>query len=802
MINFIHKLPRIKRVHRERIELDQSFELIASKFSDMPGTVVLLSGTDLDCARYNILAAMPWLTLTGKRNNYLIRCMDHEIALKADPFDITDALLHRFDLSHDPSVCDGLLPINAGLFGYFAYDLKNKIEILPKTCIDKGLPDIVLYAPSIILVVDRKKNQAFLSIPLISYDNPRRNSKNSVDENNFYVSTIHKHNINESGSKRNNIYQKKLHSDSPYEENLEQTKELFFKTLDSPSPLTDQDFTINNSGFRSNFTRSEYMDGVKKIVEYIRAGDIYQANFSQRFETEFKGNCYSLFLELFKKNPAPFFAFINAETHKILSTSPERFIKRDGNKIETRPIKGTISRGKNIDEDKARGNELLNSLKDDAELSMIVDLMRNDLGKVAKGGSVHVKEHKRLELYDNVFHLVSIVEALLDKDKTSVDLIRATFPGGSITGCPKVRTMEIIDELEPENRHIYTGSIGYLSFHNTLDLSIVIRTAIVSDGVLGLSVGGGIVYDSVPEKEFQETIDKGKTFFETLIPLSSELRENKKYAWVNGRMIGEENAVISANCPGFQYGSGLFETIKVKNGVPFYLKEHMKRFSLGWLNLFGAKPPDIIWKDVVDLVISKNFLNRKTAAVKIMGAENCLIRGKKSLFLAVFARHYIHRLEISDKQGIDLVTYPYPRQTPLADYKTLNYLYYYLALKYAKDKKADEALILNPDGTVSETNTCSIMAISEDKIILPLSRHVLPGVTLLAAVEKLSGSGFKIIKKKIKPKNFFSLKQVILTNSLMGAVPVVSLDGCKIDETKLQDTQRLCNLINTYEIRS
>ncbi len=781
-MDFINNLPRIERIHREKIELEQSFELLASKFTDMPGTIVLLSGTDLDCARYNILAVMPWLTLTGKNKNLIIKYADKKISLNKDPFDVVEALIKHFDISTDPYVSDGSVPVNAGLFGYLAYDLKDRIEKLPKTCIDQGLPDIVLCAPSIILINDRKKNLTFLSIPVLSYNGheadldsgpdclPTKNEKSSIKR-------------------------------------LEQTRNFFFNTInDKPFPedsslssTISTNFSINPSGFKSNFTKLEYINSVKKIIEYIKAGDIYQVNLSQRFKAEFKGDCYSLFLKLFKKNPAPFFAFINAEDHMILSTSPERFIKRDKDKIETRPIKGTISREKNPEKDKKNGKKLLSSFKDDAELSMIVDLMRNDLGKVAKGGSVRVREHKRLESYDNVFHLVSIVEAVLEDNKSSVDLIRATFPGGSITGCPKVRTMEIIDELEPVNRHVYTGSIGYLSFHDTLDLSIVIRTAVVSDGIIGFSVGGGIVYDSIPEKEFKETLDKGKTFLETLVPLSYNPEKKKKKAWVNGRIIDQKNALISAVCPGFQYGAGLFETIKVKNGNILFLKEHLHRFNSGWQDLFKTDPPYINWKDVIDLVIAENFLKNDISSVKIMGAEKGgpLIKGENSIFLAAFAKPYTHRLKITGKPGIELVTYPHSRYTHLADYKTLNYMYYYLALKYAKERQADEALILNSDGTVSETNTCSIMSFDSDKIIIPLSCHVLPGIALNQAKEKLSEKGFHIIEKKINPEAFFSSGSVILTNSLMGAVPVISLDGKNFDKNKISDTQKICDIINS-----
>jgi len=178
---------------------------------------------------------------------------------------------------------------------------------------------------------------------------------------------------------------------------------------------------------------------------------------------------------------------------------------------------------------------------------MIVDLMRNDISRVTEHGSVEVIEHKRLEPYDNVFHLVSVVKGRLDKDKTAVDLIRATFPGGSITGCPKIRSMEIIDELEPVQRHVYTGSIGYISFHGTMDLSIAIRTATVFDHRLVFSVGGGIVYDSDPEKEFQETLDKGKTIMETLLDAACEKKCSFVTAWVNGKMVDQDLATAPAS---------------------------------------------------------------------------------------------------------------------------------------------------------------------------------------------------------------------------------------------------------------
>jgi para-aminobenzoate synthetase component 1 len=197
----------------------------------------------------------------------------------------------------------------------------------------------------------------------------------------------------------------------------------------------------------------------------------------------------------------------------------ERFLLRRGSGIETRPIKGTRKRGKTPEEDTALAGELLRSRKDDAELSMIVDLMRNDLGRVCEPRTIRVDEHKRLETYQNVHHLISIVTGELRPASTHADIIRATFPGGSITGCPKIRSMEIIDELEPNVRHVYTGAIGYFGWHENMDLNIAIRTAIVKDGECYFSVGGGIVYDSDEEDEYQETLHKGRTLFELIANL-------------------------------------------------------------------------------------------------------------------------------------------------------------------------------------------------------------------------------------------------------------------------------------------
>jgi para-aminobenzoate synthetase component 1 len=273
------------------------------------------------------------------------------------------------------------------------------------------------------------------------------------------------------------------------------------------------EYTVRDD-LTSNFTHEAYLSAVQRVRRYIVEGDVYQVNLSQRYRFGFGGSPFGLWKSLFEKNPAPFFAYVDAGDHHVLSTSMERFLFRRGSYIETRPIKGTRKRGATTAEDEELKRDLQESPKDSAELSMIVDLLRNDLGRVCSPRSIRVTDHKRLESYGNVHHLVSIVAGELRNGATFGDIIRATFPGGSITGCPKIRAMEIIDELEPHVRHIYTGSIGYIGFHKNMDLNIAIRTAVVRDGVCCFSVGGGIVYDSDEEDEYQETLHKGRTLLQ------------------------------------------------------------------------------------------------------------------------------------------------------------------------------------------------------------------------------------------------------------------------------------------------
>ncbi len=754
----LKRLPGINSLQRESLCLSTSLDEFARPLASRQGTVLLLSGGTMDSARYHILATAPWLTLVCHGKRVEIRLPGEIFVFSMDPLEALSAILSFFKVSCPQGTAP---PVASGLFGYLSYDLKDCIETLPRTCSPRNLPDLFLVLPAVVVVHDKMTGSTDLFSPVLS-------SGTEFGEMAAYIDH-HRRNILH-GATADSVDAVHFFGD--------------FQKENTPvsSGLSDNTgtYAIDPSGFTSNFTRESYVTAVERILSYIRAGDIYQVNLSQRYETGFQGDAYALFRDLYRRNPAPFFAFVNAGDHQIVSTSPERFIQQTGRYLETRPIKGTLPRGKSPDEDNALARELTESTKDEAELSMIVDLMRNDLGRVARSGTVKVTAHKRLEPYDNVFHLVSTVTAELDSDLDTVDLIRATFPGGSITGCPKIRSMEIIDELESVQRHVYTGSLGYISFHDTMDLSIAIRTATVTGGKINYSVGGGIVFDSIPEKEYEETLHKGKTLMDTLSSMGASGYERPLQAWVNGCMISQDRAKIQALSPGGQYGAGIFETIRVQNAGPCFFKAHMDRFHASWEALFQTPPPDISWDIIIKRLIKANDLTGKVAAVKIMAAMGQVppsgMAGATD-FLAVFVRPYAHRLDLLGQPGLRLITYPFYRHTPLADHKTLNYFFYDRAGQYARAHGADEALILNPDQTLSETCTASLLALSGNSLYLPMSAHVLPGVTARMVAECLEKQGYAVGIKELTMTDIQAMDHVCVANALMGIVPVLSIDG-------------------------
>ncbi|MEC7273639.1 MAG: aminodeoxychorismate synthase component I [Verrucomicrobiota bacterium] len=273
---------------------------------------------------------------------------------------------------------------------------------------------------------------------------------------------------------------------------------------------------VRRSEWSWNLSKQEFLTAVERVHDYIANGDVYQVNLSRRARCSFEGDPIRLYNALRRGNPAPYGAYLDLNDWQIISTSPEQFLRKRGRNLETRPIKGTCPRGADKEEDHRLEEALRNSEKDRAELLMIVDLERNDLGRVAEFGSVRVEDLYRLEHYARVIHQTARVHAKLMSGKDIYDALSALFPGGSITGAPKIRAMEIIEELEPNRRGIYCGSIGYIGFDGDSEFNIAIRSLHLKDGYLDYQVGGGIVWDSIPEAEYQETLDKACAIRESI----------------------------------------------------------------------------------------------------------------------------------------------------------------------------------------------------------------------------------------------------------------------------------------------
>lgn len=282
---------------------------------------------------------------------------------------------------------------------------------------------------------------------------------------------------------------------------------------ENPAPSLD---ALPSNGLKSNLSQADYAERVEKTKEYIREGDIYQANLAQKFSTPFTGHPFELYRKLRKVNPSPFSGYLNFRGFSLVSSSPERLVKVHEDRIETRPIAGTRPRGSEHEEDQALSQELLLNPKERAEHLMLVDLERNDLGRICQAGSVAVTDFMFLEKYSHVSHIVSNISGNLKPDINICDILKSVFPGGTITGCPKIRCMEIISELEPVPRGPYSGSFGYIGFGPYMDLNIIIRSIVICDETASFHVGAGIVADSDPQREYQETMDKAAAMIQAL----------------------------------------------------------------------------------------------------------------------------------------------------------------------------------------------------------------------------------------------------------------------------------------------
>lgn len=431
---------------------------VYSLFKNQKDTILLDSSkSDNNLSHYSFIGINPFLQfeLINKKS-YI-----NGNRIEGDPFKILENLVNEYKNDIEDEI-----PLLSGTMGYISYDAGRLLEELPdESEADFNIPDMKFIFYKNIIIFDLINNKKYIT---------------DLDGNIENINSI----------------LKVIHSGNKIDEEMVKKE--------------------SNNKFYSNFNKEEYKNSVTKLKNYIVSGDVYIANMTQRFWCRNEEDSFDIYKKLRSINKAPFSAYLNFEDFQIISSSPERFIQVVNNKAHTRPIKGTRPRGATIEEDEKNKLELINSEKDKAELLMVVDLERNDFSKVCKPHTVKVTENFKLEEYATVFHLVSTVEGQLKDKVSSVKCIKECFPGGSITGTPKIRAMEIIEELEGLKRNIYTGCIGYFDFRGNCDFNIAIRTILKKDNKAYFGVGGGITYDSIEEDEYNETLDKAKALMRVL----------------------------------------------------------------------------------------------------------------------------------------------------------------------------------------------------------------------------------------------------------------------------------------------
>ena len=475
------------------MEKSQFNSLVEKGFNHIPLSREVLVDTDTPLALYLKLANNPYSyfleSVQGgeKWGRYSFVGLAAETVIKVNDYDVSiekNGKLHKQYKVEDPLAwiedyqskfkvpqLEELPDFNGGLVGYFGYEIIKFIEPKLKNIKKKdelNVPDILLMVSNDLLVVDNLTSK----VHIITHINPEKESF-------------------EAGLSKLNIIEKNI-------------RELFNFDSTSTEKIESEDFV-------SSFGKENFVNAVEKVQKYITAGDVMQVVPSQRLSCLFKSDPIELYRQLRILNPSPYMYFLNLDGFAIVGSSPEILTRVDNNNVATiRPIAGTRSRGKNIQEDLENEQDLLSDEKEIAEHLMLIDLGRNDLGRIAKTGSVNLTDKMFIERYSHVMHIVSNVECELKEDMSSIDVLKATFPAGTLSGAPKVRAMEIIDEVETLKRNIYSGAIGNLSWHGGMDLAIAIRTAVIKDEVLYVQAGAGIVYDSIPEMEWQETMDKAQ----------------------------------------------------------------------------------------------------------------------------------------------------------------------------------------------------------------------------------------------------------------------------------------------------
>ncbi len=423
--------------------------------------------------RYTIFGKNPDKIWEFNNENIYYLNKNKKKKIKGDPVKIINNIIKNFNFKTPKK----LPPLCSLLAGYFSYDTIRYFEKIKDTCIDDlKIPDIRIMRPTTLVIHDNLQKKIFFI-------------KNCFSD------------------KKISNYEKK------YTDIQDELNNIIIQSKISVS-LTDK--KLVKKKIKSNISKKQFLENVKKAKRYIQIGDIFQVVLSQRFETKLTKKPLSIYKRLRLTNPSPFMFYFNFKDFQIIGASPEILVRLRDGKVTIRPIAGTRPRGKNLSEDNFYKKDLLSDKKEISEHLMLLDLGRNDIGKISKINTVKVTEQFKIEKYSHVMHIVSNVTGEFDKKKSKYDTLMAGFPAGTVSGAPKIRAMEIIDELEKNKRKIYAGGIGYFSANGDFDTCIALRTALAKNGKYYVQAGAGIVADSIPEKEFQETVNKSKALIKAL----------------------------------------------------------------------------------------------------------------------------------------------------------------------------------------------------------------------------------------------------------------------------------------------
>ena len=423
--------------------------------------------------RYTIFGKNPDKIWEFNNKNIYYLNKNKKKKIKGDPVKVINNIIKNFNFKTPKK----LPPLCSLLAGYFSYDTIRYFEKIKDTCIDDlKIPDIRIMRPTTLVIHDNLQKKIFFI-------------KNCFSD------------------KKISNYEKKY---------TDIRDELSNIIIQSKISASYKDRNLVKKTIKSNISKKQFLENVKKAKKYIQIGDIFQVVLSQRFETKLTKKPLSIYKRLRLTNPSPFMFYFNFNDFQIIGASPEILVRLRNNKVTIRPIAGTRPRGKNLSEDNFYKKDLLSDKKEISEHLMLLDLGRNDIGKISKINTVKVTEQFKIEKYSHVMHIVSNVTGEFDKKKSKYDTLMAGFPAGTVSGAPKIRAMEIIDELEKNKRKIYAGGIGYFSANGDFDTCIALRTALAKNGKYYVQAGAGIVADSIPEKEFQETVNKSKALIKAL----------------------------------------------------------------------------------------------------------------------------------------------------------------------------------------------------------------------------------------------------------------------------------------------